>query len=301
MAQSGTGDLPSANGERGVPRVTIVCIFLNEERFLREAIDSVLAQDLADWELVLVDDGSADGSTGIALESAESDLRISYLAHPGNANLGMSASRNIGAAAGSGEFVTFIDADDRWPTDKLTHQLAIMDAHPEIAMTAGAIRYWDSWRGGEDRIEHCGAVRGRVTPVPEALLGVYPLGKGGAAAVSALIRRSAYEAVGGFEESFPGFYEDQAFFAKIYAHFPVLFSSALCQDYRQHDDSCCARTEAAGLYFKKRSDLLKWLEGYAANLDANWQPKLVAALHREQRRLRWRKLGQALRSLFGRA
>ena len=46
-----------------IPRVTVICIFLDEERFLGEAVESVLAQDFADWELLLVDDGSSDGSS----------------------------------------------------------------------------------------------------------------------------------------------------------------------------------------------------------------------------------------------
>src|SRR5262249_32940458 len=77
-----------------MPRVTAVTIFLNAAAFLREAVASVLAQTWDDWELLLVDDGSTDGSGAIARALAgEHAGRIRYLTHPGGVNRGMSASR----------------------------------------------------------------------------------------------------------------------------------------------------------------------------------------------------------------
>lgn len=268
------------------PQVTVVCIFLDEERFLREAIESVVAQDFADWELVLVDDGSRDRSGAIAREFAASDRRIRVIEHEGRANLGMSASRNAGVAAGSAPYVTFIDGDDRWPATKLTRQIAVMEAHPDVGAAAGAFRVWESWRGGQDRIDYCGKVMDRITPTPDALLDIYPLGRSGAAAVSAMVTRDLFDEVGGFEESFHGFYEDQAFFVKIYANAPVWFSSEVWQDYRQHPDSCCAQVEAAGNYPKERARLLEWAAGYLGSMDCEWRDEALAAVSREQRRLR---------------
>ena len=277
------------------PLVTVVSIFLDEREFLSEAIESVIAQDFKDWELVLVDDGSRDGSDAIAQAFAASDSRIRLIAHEGGANLGMSASRNAGVAAGSGRFVTFIDGDDRWPPDKLSRQLAIMDANPGIGAAVGAFRIWDSWRGGEDRIEYSGQSRDCVTPVPDALLQVYPLGRAGGAPVSAMVRRSLFEDIGGFEESFPGFYEDQAFFLKVYAHAPVWFSSEVWQDYRQHPGSCCARVEAAGTYGRKRAAFLHWAERYVRALGREWEGEVLAAIRRERRRLRFREWARPVR------
>ncbi len=85
------------------PRVSVICIFFQAERFFREAIDSVLAQEGADFELILVDDGSTDSSTQIAREYCALDPgRIRYLEHPGHANRGMSATRNLGLRSGAG-------------------------------------------------------------------------------------------------------------------------------------------------------------------------------------------------------
>ena len=130
------------------PRVSAVVIFLNEERFLGEAIASVRSQSLDGWELLLVDDGSTDASAALAREAAASEPeRIRYLEHPGHANRGMSASRNLGLAATRGEFVAFLDADDVWLPERLERAVALLDAHPEAEMVYGRTQYWRSWSG----------------------------------------------------------------------------------------------------------------------------------------------------------
>ena len=89
--------LMDADRENNPPRVSAIINFLNEERFLQEAIESVFAQSFNDWELLLVDDGSTDGSTGIARRYAEKNPgKVRYLIHEGRQNRGMSASRNLG-------------------------------------------------------------------------------------------------------------------------------------------------------------------------------------------------------------
>src|SRR5258707_1101776 len=95
MIDGGSTELNSR--ARTPPRVTVITIFLDAERYLDEAIMSVLRQDLPDWELLLVDDGSSDRSTTIALDYTQRfPDKIIYLEHEGHANRGMSASRNLG-------------------------------------------------------------------------------------------------------------------------------------------------------------------------------------------------------------
>ena len=80
-------------------RVSIVLPFFTSSRFMRECIDAVLAQTYADWELVLVDDGSNDDSSAIAREYVERvPNRVRCIEHPGRENRGISASRNLGAS-----------------------------------------------------------------------------------------------------------------------------------------------------------------------------------------------------------
>src|SRR5262249_43659184 len=115
--------------------VTVIVIFLDEARFIREAIDSVFAQTHQQWELLLVDDGSRDQSSGIARSIADQHPeKIWYLEHAGHQNLGMSASRNLGIRHAKGKYIAFLDADDVWWPVKLEQQLAILRAYPSAEM-----------------------------------------------------------------------------------------------------------------------------------------------------------------------
>src|SRR5215218_6539451 len=92
--------------------VSIVTNFLDAERFIQETIKSVFAQTYENWELLLVDDGSTDGSTQIALQySKQYPEKVRYLEHPGHQNRGASASRNLGMVHARGEYIAFLDAD----------------------------------------------------------------------------------------------------------------------------------------------------------------------------------------------
>src|ERR1700752_2947232 len=94
------------------PLVSAIIIFLNEERFLAEAIGSVIGQSHANWELLLVDDGSTDRSTAIAREhAARMPDRIRYYEHEAHANRGMSAARNLGLDHARGRYIGFLDGD----------------------------------------------------------------------------------------------------------------------------------------------------------------------------------------------
>ena len=129
--------------------VSVVMIFYNAERFIREAIESVCAQSFSKWELLLVDDGSLDASTGIARDYArDQPAKICYLEHDAHRNQGMSASRNLGVRHARGAFVAFLDSDDVWLPNKLEEQLAIFNAQPEAGMVCGATECWHSWENG---------------------------------------------------------------------------------------------------------------------------------------------------------
>jgi glycosyltransferase involved in cell wall biosynthesis len=289
LGSSATPARPSAPESSPAVRVSIVTIFFNAEQYLTEAIESVLAQDFRNFELILVDDGSTDRSTAIALAYAGRYVpRIRYLEHEGHANRGMSASRNVGVKAARGDLIAFMDADDVWRPYKLSEQLAIIDAHPEVAMVCGAARYWKSWAGGEDRIVRSGHVQNVVVPDPEAALKVYPLGTAPAPCPSdLLVRRTLVLGLGGFEEHFTGvrqLYEDQAFLIKVYLAAPVYFSDRHWLDYRVHPESCVASVSAGGHYDRVRSYFLTWLDGYVAELPPGHP--IFKALRRAQRRYR---------------
>src|SRR6266487_5498276 len=130
------------------PRVSAIIIFLNAERYIDEAIESVFAQAYDSWELLLADDGSTDGSTAIVLQYAERyPDKVRYLEHPGHQNRGMSATRNLGIRNARGEYIAFLDADDVWLPQKLEQQVAILEQQPEAAMVYGPALLWHSWAG----------------------------------------------------------------------------------------------------------------------------------------------------------
>ena len=270
------------------PRISVVMIFFNSERYIKEAIDSVLAQTFTDFELILVDDGSTDTSSAIARDYADRyPISVHYLEHEGHANRGMSAARNLGLRNAVGEFVALIDSDDVWRPNKLAKQLRIMELHPGLGMVSGAVRYWKSWAGGEDRIVPSGHIQDRAIPPPEAMLKVYPLGKGAAPCPSDLLmRRDLMMSIGGFEEQFNGprqLFEDQAFLAKLYLVAPVYFSGDIWLDYRQHADSCVASVSRSGQEEEVRRFFFLWLANYLGQ-----QPQVDIRVRTALRRTLWR-------------
>ncbi|RDV16709.1 glycosyltransferase family 2 protein [Pontibacter diazotrophicus] len=251
------------------PFVSVIIAFLNEEKFLTEAVESVLAQDYPHWELILVDDGSTDSSSAIAKTYAQRFTgKIFYLEHEGHRNKGLSASRNHGIAHAKGELLAFLDADDVWLPGKLTNQVAIFQRHPEISMVAEASDYWYSWdkADAENVAIAVGAPQDKVYQPTELLYHLYPLSAGAAPCPSGLmLKKAAILRVGGFEESFTGkyqLYEDQGFLNKVYLKEKVYISSACNNLYRQRTGSIVQWVHADGHYNDVRVYFLKWFEAY---------------------------------------
>lgn len=250
-------------------QVSCIIIFLNTELYLQEAIDSVFAQSYSQWELILVDDGSTDGSTNVALEVARKyPDRVLYLEHENHQNLGMSASRNLGIQHSRGEFVAFLDADDVWLTGKLEQQLEIFNTHPDAGMIYGRTLIWHSWTGkpeahSQDRFLSLGVVPNTLIKPPK-LLSVLLQGRSQTPTTcNAIIRRTIVDQVGAFENSFRGVYEDQVFFSKVLLHTPVFISDQCWAKYRQHPESCY-NTAVKDLVKLSSTRLifLNWLRNY---------------------------------------
>jgi glycosyltransferase involved in cell wall biosynthesis len=266
-------------------------IFLNEQRFIEEAVQSLRDQTLPDWELILVDDGSTDRSTQIARDLAAADERIRYVDHPGHENRGMSASRNLGAAHAAAPYISFLDADDVWLPGKLAEQVDLLESMPDVALVCGAQVYWYSWdpasTEADDISRPGGGVDLRFNP-PEAALALEPLGSGDGTGADSLVRRSAFEAVGGFVERFRGAFEDQVFLTKVYLRYPVYISSRVWVHYRQHDASCCAHIYKSRMrYWRARGEFLDWLQEDGGRLT---DARVSEAVRRARREVPYRKL-----------
>jgi teichuronic acid biosynthesis glycosyltransferase TuaG len=116
----------SASPDLSAPLVSVVTPVWNAEATLAETVASVRAQSLADWELLLVDDASGDGSRDLARALAAADPRIRLIERATNG--GAAAARNDAIRAARGRLIAFLDADDRWYPDKLARQTGFMAA-----------------------------------------------------------------------------------------------------------------------------------------------------------------------------
>ena len=285
------------------PRVSVVISFLNAERFLQEAIESVFAQTFKSWELLLVDDGSSDSGTCIARRYTEQHPgQVRYLDHQNHRNRGLPASRNLGIRSAIGDYIALLDSDDAWLPCKLEEQVAILDSHPGVAMVHGASQYWYSWAGNsakqvQDHIQTPGIPANRIYERPE-LLKLHVSGQACPPCPSdMLFRRESILSLGGFEESFSGSlfaYEDQAFIAKIYSNLPVFVSDVCWDRYRRHPDSLCARMTRAGQAQAAREFYLNWLAEYLSS-----QGLFDGDIREWVRRELWRNRHPALCRLLG--
>jgi glycosyltransferase involved in cell wall biosynthesis len=120
------------------PRVSVVMPVYNVEKYVAEAITSVLAQSLTDFELLIIDDGGQDGS--MALCRRFDDPRIRIISQT---NRGLAGARNTGIMSARGEYVAFLDSDDRWTKEKLALHVIHLDANPHISVSFSASQLID--------------------------------------------------------------------------------------------------------------------------------------------------------------
>jgi glycosyltransferase involved in cell wall biosynthesis len=226
--------------------------------------------------LLLVDDGSTDSSTDVARQYASQYANIQYLEHPNNENRGMSASRNCGIHQAQGQYISFLDADDIWLPDHLRQHVMLLEAHSEAGMLYGNSRYWHPHHTGLDFLPQLGVVANQIYPPPMLL----PLFISGKAAVpctcSVMIRREVALTMGGFEESFQGMYEDQAFYAKVCLTTSVYVADTSLAWYRQHTDSHCIVTEMRGETAVARRKYLEWVLAYMTQHQLENEDTLLA-------------------------
>ena len=113
-----------------MPLVSVVMPVYNGEKYLAEAIDSILNQTFTDFEFIIVDDGSTDGSAEIIRTYQERDERVRLLQL--ERNMGIADARNAGIAVAKGEFIAAMDADDASLPERLEQQVQFLRSHPEI-------------------------------------------------------------------------------------------------------------------------------------------------------------------------
>lgn len=250
-----------------LPLVSVIIPFYNIEQFLTEAILSVIDQDYKNWELLLIDDGSFDESTNIA--KSYCNQQISYYRHLDGQNKGVAASRNLGISFAKGEFVAFLDGDDKWLKEKLTQQINIFFSEPKAAMICEASLYWHDWETEEKKnvLKEVGVPGDQLYKPFELAEKLAPLRKGKTAPSpsSIIIKKEVLEKVEGFVECFIGIYapyEDQAFLFKIYLNEFVYVSSRCNNLYRQRTGSVMNVYKIRDQKNAIKYYYLKWAKNY---------------------------------------
>ena len=173
------------------PVITVLMPVYNGERFLAAAIDSILAQTLSDYEFIIVDDGSTDGSAAIISDYARRDRRIRPLRH--ETNRGQAVALNSGIAAARGEFVAGMDADDISLPERLRMQLAFLRSHPHIGVAGVSAREIDA---DNKPIRDVAFPQGHANIIISMLFGRASLG-----GAYAMLRRNCLQASGGYNAS----------------------------------------------------------------------------------------------------
>src|SRR5215217_6953375 len=215
----GSRPFSSSRPEGGKVSVVIPCY--NQARFLGEAIRSVLCQGYSDLEIIVVDDGSEDGTEEVASGYAKEDPRVRLIRQE---NRGLAAARNRGLAEAGGEYVVFLDSDDRLVSEALEVGVRELEAHPGCAFVSGICRKitadgsivpgWEQFRVRDD--PYLELLRSCPVYVP-----------------AVMYRRSVFDAVGGFDASYRAA-EDYDLYYRILERFPVYCHDTLVAEIRRH-------------------------------------------------------------------
>jgi glycosyltransferase involved in cell wall biosynthesis len=260
------------------PLISVVMIFRNTESFIGEAIESVLRQTYSNWEMLLVDDGSTDGSSAVAAEYAGRRAgQIHLLTHPNHENRGMSASRNAGAAMASGSFIAFLDSDDVWMENALETAVSIFRKHPIVGFTYGCALWWFSWTGDpadqqrdfRDTVASHGDGANKIVFPPQFVTTMMRAGSAVPCLTTVVVRKDLFEDVRGFEDDFPGLFEDQVFYTKLGMNAVGFRTDACWAKYRQHPDSSCSTAEKEGRMQAAGATFESWREAYLSGLGVN--------------------------------
>jgi glycosyltransferase involved in cell wall biosynthesis len=176
------------------PVVSVILPTHNRLRLLAEAIESVRAQTFADWEIVVVDDGSTDGTAEYLSDLAVTEPRVRVVRLPRTGRI--PRLRNIAAGEARGRYLAFLDSDDFWHPEKLAKQLAALAAEPEARWC-----YVAAVGVGEDRRPLPMGPRPRA-PRSGWILRPLLAHETGMAVPAVMVERELYHQVGGFDEAF---------------------------------------------------------------------------------------------------
>ena len=259
------------------PRVSVVMSVYNAAPYIREAIESVFAQTATDWELVVVDDGSTDGTSEILKELSQ-DSRLRVYRQPEKSGT-PARGRNVGVKHARGDIITFLDGDDLYHPEKLAVQLRVLDAFPHIGATFHDYLWFRSGSAPDsgtrfleqqNYLAKAGEAYARgTTGVDDVFLGGPNLirfvctEQVGIHTSALAVRKSVLAQIGTpFDESLPHGEDIDCWF-RIARQAPLAFIERPLSYYRFHPQSWMAtigrKTIAQGAYLV-RGGMLRWFE-----------------------------------------
>lgn len=194
------------------PRFSVIMPLYNKERYLKKAIESVIAQTYRDFELIIIDDGSTDNSLEVVRGLKIEDRRLKILTQ---SNSGVAVARNNGVAASEGEYMCFLDADDWWEANFLEEMDRLITEYPEAGLCATNYVYY---KPGKTHVA-LNLSRGYID-YPKAYYegSSMPVWTG-----ATCMLRKVFDEMGGFPLGIK-LGEDFLLWAKIALHYPVAFS-----------------------------------------------------------------------------
>lgn len=213
--QSITPDLPPNTSHT----VSVVIPCYNQANFLAEAIESVLNQSIGAAQIIVVDDGSLDETAAVAAKYAD----VGYVYQE---NQGLSGARNTGLQNSDGQFLIFLDADDRLLPHAIRSGIACLDANPECVFAVGRFR---NFSHSEEPLP----TQSRPEIYGEPYLALL---QGNIIAMhgTVIYRREVFKRVGTFDRSLPAC-EDYDLYLRITREYPVAFHDTVIAEYRKHD------------------------------------------------------------------
>ncbi len=215
-------------GECNELEITVVLPAYNAERWLREAISSVLCQTHRAFELILIDDGSSDSTGTIMEQAAAVDERVVVIRQP---NLGFARSLNRGLRAASHEWVARMDADDIMEPNRLERQILFLSANPDVTVAGSLVNYI-----GPD-----GRLIGKSTsPFVDRRSVQRAIAGGDVIAInhpSAIMKRNVIESLGGYRPEFNPMEDLDLWNRAVECGHLILVQPEYLLNYRIHDHS----------------------------------------------------------------
>lgn len=212
------------------PWVSVVMPAYNARPYIEEAIRSVLNQDYANIELIVVDDGSKDGTPELAEQFGN---RVTVIRQK---NAGPAAARNRGIGAARGEFIAFLDADDVWLPGKTSLQVKYLQNHPEVGVVYGDFMHWNPQPDGTfSPPPNSITEKSPFALLPEHSGWIYTvlLFDNVIHIITAMLRRPVIAAMGGLDESLPTG-EDYDFWLRVSRQFRADKLDCILAYYREH-------------------------------------------------------------------